>query len=66
MFDPHVEYDAVRTIPAEWRAVEITSETTVRSVMRAIEAEYREKYLPKPLLTAQQGAPSTWCSLPRR
>jgi hypothetical protein len=29
----------------------------VRSVMRAIEAEYREKYLPKPLLTAQQGAP---------
>lgn len=56
MFDPHVEYDAVRTIPAEWRAVAITSETTVRSVMSAIEAEYREKYLPKSLLTAQQAA----------
>lgn len=56
MFDPHVEYDVVRTVPGEWRTVAITSETTVRSVMSAIEAEYREKHLPKPLLTAQQAA----------
>jgi hypothetical protein len=35
--------------------VSLDEGTTVRSVMSAIEAEYKEKYIPKPLLTAQQG-----------
>ena len=35
--------------------------TTVRSVMTAIEAEYRDKYIPKPLLTAQQGRVLSHC-----
>jgi hypothetical protein len=38
--------------------------TTVRSVMTAIEAEYRDKYIPKPLLTAQQGRVLSHCCSP--
>jgi hypothetical protein len=75
----NVEYDAVNTVPEEWRTVRthrvygkqrraladqrelradaqvsLDEGTSVRSVMSAIEAEYKEKYIPKPLLTAQQ------------
>lgn len=39
--------------------VSLEDGATVRSVMTAIEAEYRDKYIPKPLLTAQQGTSPT-------